>query len=102
MAGKDSPLWRKVFDDVERRVGGPLESVTGSPDFHVAALRLGRAKRAVVAPVQSVVGFGLHLVGLPSHAEVRTLRRDLTDVQRELSAMRRAQLEAEREVQARE
>ena len=92
----DSPLWRRVFDDVERRVGGPLSSVTSSADFQAAALRVRGARRAVVKPVQAVASFGLHLVGLPSNSEVSQLRRELHLVQRELSAVRREQLEPQR------
>ena len=99
MAAANSPLWRRVFDDVERRVGGPLTAATSSPDFQSAALKLGRAKRAVVKPVQSVAGFGLHLIGLPSHSTVRDLRRELSEVQREVSALRRAQVQEKRDQQ---
>ena len=93
----ESPLWRKAFDGVERRIGAPLENATSSADFQVFSLKVGRVRKAVIAPVEVVVGFGLHLVGIPSHAEVRVLRRDLIKVQRELLAMRREQAVTERE-----
>ena len=92
----DSPMWRKVFDGVERRVGGPLASLTSSADFRAAAIQVQNVRRMVVRPVQSVASFGLHLAGLPSNAEVRKLRRELHDVQRELSAIRREKLQLER------
>lgn len=92
----ESPLWRKAFDGVERRIGAPLENATSSADFQVLSLKVGRVKEAVIAPVEAVVGFGLRLVGIPSHAEVRVLRRDLIEVQRELLAMRREQAVTER------
>jgi DNA transposition AAA+ family ATPase len=98
----DSPLWRRVFDDVERRVGRPLAAATSSSDFHEAALKLRRLRRAVVRPVHSAAGLGLHLVGLPSHSEVRELRRELSEVQREMSAMRRERIQAERDQQGSE
>lgn len=93
---EDSPLWRRVFDDVEHRVGGPLASVTSSADFRAATIRIRDARRMVVKPVQAVASFGLHMVGLPSHSEVRRLRGELHEVQRELLAMRREKLELER------
>jgi hypothetical protein len=102
VAATDSPLWRRAFDDVERRVGRPLASATSSSEFQAATLKLRRARRAVVKPVQSVAGFGLHLVGLPSNSEVRELRRELSAAQREISAMRRDQVQAERDQQASE
>ena len=99
MAGADSPLWRKAFDGVENRIGRPLESATGSSQFHTAVLTLRGVKRAVVGPVQSVVGFGLHLAGLPSHKDVRELKRTVGDVERELSALRRDLVQSERDRQ---
>jgi hypothetical protein len=97
VAAGDSPVWRRAFDGVERRVGRPLESATSSSDFQSVALKLGRAKRAISRPVQSVAGLGLRIAGLPSHAEIRDLRRQLGDVQREVSALRREVVQAERE-----
>ena len=89
----DSPLWRRAFDDVERRVGGPLAAVTGSAEFRSAAIRLRETKNVVARPVQAVASFGLHLAGLPSNREVRELRRELHEVQRELSAIQREKLQ---------
>ncbi len=100
MASDRSPLWRRVFDDVERRVGRPLEAATTSTEFQSAALKLRQAKRVVATPVQSLTGLGLRLVGLPSPAEVRNLKRQLGEVQREVLAMRREKAQAERDEQA--
>ena len=97
MATSKSPLWKRMFDDVERRVGGPLASATSSAEFQSAAMRLRKARRAVVSPVQSVAGFGLHIVGLSSKQEVRDLRRELNEMQREMLAIRRAEAQAERD-----
>lgn len=102
MAPANSPLWRRVFDGVERRVGSPLTSVTSSTELHAAALRIRRAGEAVSRPVQGIAGFGLHLAGLPSPAEVRELRRQLAEVQREVSAIRREQVQHEREQRSEE
>jgi hypothetical protein len=99
MARADSPLWRKAFDGVENRIGRPLESATGSSQFHTAVLAVRGVKRAVIGPVQSVVGFGLHLAGLPSHNDVRELKRTVGDVERELSALRRDLAQSERDRQ---
>src|SRR5918995_394272 len=89
MSPTDTPLWRRAFDDVERRVGAPLASATSSSDFQAAVLRLGRLRKAVVRPVHAVADRGLHLIGLPSNSEVRDLRSALHAVQREVSALRR-------------
>lgn len=102
MTSTDTPLWRRAFDGVERRVGQPLASATSSSDFQSAVLKVRRLRQAAAKPVHSVAGFGLHLVGLPSHSEVRELRRELNEVQREMSALRRNRARAERDGQAAE
>lgn len=99
MPAEPSPLWRRVFDDVERRVGQPLTSLTSSADFQAATMKVGRARRTIVKPVQALASFGLHLAGLPSNSEVRELRRELNEVQRELSALQRGRAQAERDLQ---
>ena len=99
MAGADTPLWRKAFDGVENRIGRPLESATGSSHFHNAVLTIRGVKRAVIGPVQSVVEFGLHLAGLPSHKDVRQLSRTVGEVEREVLALRRDVAQAERDRQ---
>lgn len=99
MPAVDRPLWRRVFDDVETRVGGPLAAATSSSDFQAATLKLRHVRRAIVRPVQSVANFGLHLAGLPSNSEVKRLRRELNEVQRELLAIRRGEAKAARDQQ---
>jgi hypothetical protein len=85
----DSPTWRQAFNSVERRVSPPIRSVTSSSDFQVVASKLDQARRAVVRPIGSLASWGLHLAGLPSHADVRALKRQLSEVQRELLTLRR-------------
>ncbi len=89
MAPTGSPAWRRAFDGVERRLSPPLASATSSTELQVATQLLRRAKGAVVRPVDGIVSWGLHLAGLPSYADVRSLKRQLTDVQREVLALRR-------------
>ena len=93
----DPPAWRKAFDGVERQVGPPLRSLTSSSDFQVAAHRLQSAVRAVAAPVEGLLSWSLHVAGLPSHVDIRKLRAQLTEVQRELLTLRRELAERERE-----
>ena len=92
-----SPAWRRAFDGVEHRVTPPLKSVTGSPDFQIVISRLRRVRRAVVRPVDGVISWGLHLAGLPSHADVRNLRRQLGTLQGEVLTLRRELVEGEHE-----
>lgn len=102
MSPTDTPLWRRAFDGVERRVGKPLTSATSSTDFQATVVKLGRLRNTVVKPVHSVADRGLHLIGLPSNTEVRELRRELQEVQREMSALRRERAQAQRTRKAKE
>jgi hypothetical protein len=85
----DSPAWRRAFDSVERRVSRPLGSTTSSTNFQVAARRFHSAARAVTRPIEGVTTWALHLAGLPTQAEIRDLKRQLGQVQREMIAFRR-------------
>ena len=96
MSARGSPAWRRAFDGVERLVGGPLESATNSPDVQSALVTAGQLRRAVTSPVGRLASWGLHLVGLPSHADVLALRRQLNEVQREVSSLHRELASAER------
>jgi hypothetical protein len=89
MARADSPAWRRAFDGVEKRVSPPLVSTTSSADFQATVLFLRRAKRAIERPIEDAASWGLHLVGLPSRADMRDLKKQLGDVQREMLALRR-------------
>jgi hypothetical protein len=89
VAATESPAWRRAFDGLERRISPPLASATSSTELQVATQLLRRAKGAVLRPVDGVVSWGLHLAGLPSYADVRSLKRQLTEVQREVLALRR-------------
>jgi hypothetical protein len=96
MSPRASPGWRKAFDGVERLLGEPLESATNSPDVQSALVTAGQLRRAVTSPVGRLASWGLHLVGLPSHADVLALRRQLNEVQREVSSLHRELASAER------
>jgi hypothetical protein len=90
-------MWRKAFDGVERRVGPPLTSVTSSPDLLSTLQHLLSLRRKVSVVADVVTSQVLHVVGLPSHADLRALERHLTDLEREVVALRRNVLGAERD-----
>ena len=89
MPAAEKPAWRKLFDGVEKRITPPLTSVTSSSDVHLVMQKLGAAKRTVSAPLGGAASRGLHLVGLPSRGDVRDLRRQLSEVERDLLSLRR-------------
>jgi len=84
------PAWRRAFDGVERRLSPRLAATTSSPDFQVLAQTLRRATRLVAGPVGNATAWGLHVAGLPTHGDVRQLRRQLGEVQRDMLALRRS------------
>lgn len=92
-----SPAWRRAFDLVERRIAPPLQSVTGSPDLQITVDKLRGARQAVARPVDRVVSWGLHIAGLPSHADLRGLRNQVIQLQREVLSLRREMIESESE-----
>ena len=90
MAPDSSPAWRRAFDGVEKRVSPRLAATTSSPDFQVLTQTLRRATQVVSGPVGSLIARGLHVAGLPTHGDVRQLRRQLGEVQRDMLALRRS------------
>ena len=99
MSPRASPGWRKAFDGVERLLGEPLESATNSPDVQSALVTAGQLRRVVTSPVGRLVSWGVHLVGLPSHADILDLRRQLNEVQREVATLHRELANTQRERQ---
>ena len=97
MAREASTLWRRAFDGVERRVSPRIAAATSSPDFQVATQLLRRAAGVVTAPVSGLTAKALHVVGLPTHGDMRQLTRQLGEVQREVLALRRSQQSGEHE-----
>ena len=88
MAPPGPPAWRKAFDGVERRVSPRLAATTSSPDFQVLTQKVRRATRVVTRPVGTVTAWGLHVAGLSTQGDVRLLRRQLGEVQRDMLALR--------------
>jgi polyhydroxyalkanoate synthesis regulator phasin len=82
MSGK--PLWRKAFDEVDKRVSGPVEA--GAPrdlfnDLVTVQIKLARrAQREVEKRTRRV----LHAVNLPTATDVRRLSEQVASLQRQL------------------
>ena len=86
-----SPKLSGVAQGVRRRraTGGPAAGVgdqlTGCPE---RACHGGQRAASGDLPVDRLASWGLHLVGLPSHADMLALRRQLNEVQREVATLR--------------
>ena len=83
----DKPLWRKAFDEVERRAAGPVEAGAHSDLFgDLVALNWRLARRAQ-REVERRTRRALHMVNLPTATDVRRLSEQVASLQRELREM---------------
>jgi hypothetical protein len=79
-----APLWRRVFDRVERRLGEPLEIVIATPE---AAMILGlgaRLQRGTGQTIDQAFAWWLHQWGMPARRDVLDVARSVTRVERRL------------------
>jgi polyhydroxyalkanoate synthesis regulator phasin len=78
------PLWRKAFDEVDRRVAGPVEKGAHSDLFgDLVALQWKLARRAQ-REVERRTRRLLHAVNLPTATDVRRLSEQVASLQREV------------------
>lgn len=81
------PLWRQVFDALDRRVSGPVEAGTKSDafgDFVTVGWRISQRLRRE-AELRS--GRVLHLLNLPAATDVRRLSEQVAALRRDLREM---------------
>jgi hypothetical protein len=76
------PLWRLVFDHVERTVAGPLEAIVRSDAFFDAVTISTRTRRETAAQVERLSRRGLHLLNLPAGSDMRRLGEQVTRLDR--------------------
>ena len=82
MSGK--PLWRKAFDEVDKRVSGPVEAGAHSDLFgDLLTLNVRLARRAQ-QEVERRTRRLLHMANLPTATDVRRLSEQVASLQREL------------------
>jgi hypothetical protein len=78
------PLWRQLFDAVDHRVAGPLESGTRSDAFGDLVAVGWRLSRRMQREVEHGSRRVLHLLNLPAATDVRRLSEQVAALQREL------------------
>jgi hypothetical protein len=81
------PLWRQVFDAVDRRVAGPVEAGTRSDLFGDAVAVTWRLGRRMQREVERRTRRVLHLANLPTATDVRRLSEQVAALQREVREM---------------
>jgi polyhydroxyalkanoate synthesis regulator phasin len=82
MAGE--PLWRQVFDAVDRRIAGPVESAARSDAFGDSLALALRVQRRVQRGIERRSRRLLHLANLPTATDVRRLSEQVAALRREV------------------
>ena len=78
------PLWRKAFDEVDKRVSRPVEAGAHSDLFgDLVTLQIKLARRAQ-REVERRTRRVLHAANLPTATDVRRLSEQVASLQREL------------------
>lgn len=90
MAGK--PLWRQVFDAVDRRVAGPVEAGARSDAFGDLVAVGWRLSHRIRRELERPSRLALHLLNLPAATDVRRLSEQVAALQRELRELEDLQL----------
>jgi hypothetical protein len=100
------PLWRQVYDRVERAVAPRLEAGVRTDSFASALAtvtkaraELGRRGSQLAGRLGTVSARGLHLVNLPAADDVSRLRAEVLDLDRRLRDLTRQLDQADREGQ---
>ena len=91
MAAK--PLWRQLFDAVDRRVAGPVEAGARSDAFADLVAVSWRLGRRVQRELERRSRGMLHLLNLPTATDVRRLSEQLAALQREVREVQDRELE---------
>jgi len=81
------PLWFKAFDAAERALAPRVEEAVRSDQFLDALGLAARAQARVRREVEARSRAVWHLVNLPAGSDVRRLRRQVADLDRELRQM---------------
>ena len=80
---------RGIYDEVERRITPPVETVVHSEEFAATLKLVGMARDAVGSRIDAVGAAVLHAVNLPAGSDIRKLRRQVGDLDYELRRLRR-------------
>jgi hypothetical protein len=86
-----APVWRGVFDRVERAVGAPLEQAVASSHFGTAVSLWVNANRTVDRAVRQRIDAQLagvlHLLNIPTRGDVQRLSRQMATLTAEVRAL---------------
>jgi hypothetical protein len=80
--------WRRAFDAAEGAVAPRLEKLVHESGFAIAVVLVQRSRRTVGRTVEARTQQAWHLLNLPAGTDVRRLRRQLGDLDREVRLLR--------------
>ena len=81
------PLWLRTVHKVERKIGGPVESVVRSDTYFDTVAKVSKVRRTAINVVEGVSRRGLHLLTLPAGTDVRRVREQLSRLERRLDQL---------------
>ncbi len=85
-----APRWRQLFDTWEKAVAPGLEELTASTEFRDVTATMARWNAAARKQSEAASRQWLHAFNLPAATDMRRLRRQITDLEREVGVLRRA------------
>jgi hypothetical protein len=97
--GKDGkperPLWLRMIHDIERAIGGPVESFVRSDAYFDLLTQAKRAHARLAGLHDRLSQEALHTLNLPAETDVRRLREQLSRVERRLNELAKEVADAE-------
>jgi len=79
---EEHPLWKKVFDTVERSVAPGLETAVRSEPFADAATVLTRLQAGIGRRVEQASRRALHFWNLPAGSDVKRVSEQIASLER--------------------
>jgi hypothetical protein len=97
----EPPLWRRTYNSVERTLAPRADAAVRADEFAAALARVNGARRMLQRVVDSRTRGLWHLLNLPAGSDVRALRRQIGELDRELRLLRAEVDRSRREAPAR-
>ncbi len=83
------PLWRQMFDAWEKEAGPALAHFATTSEFRDMVRVYSRVSRQLADDFEQVSTAWLHMLNLPAASDVRKIRRQLGNMDREIRNLRR-------------
>lgn len=84
-----APRWRQLFDSWERAVAPALEELTASSEFRQFVAASTKRNAAARRLLENGSRRWLHAANIPAATDIRKLRRQIRELEKEVAALRR-------------